>query len=459
MDVEITELEKIDADRVDGVSSPANGIQFIMMKQVAKGQRDCPECGNKHDADFKGDNCEECGHKLPAVSKAADGDMDGEESDGEIVQDGQPCPVCGQAVDGSIVRAHVRHKASKAGGELVECPTCHGDGKIRGNSTKCPDCGAKGKVTPARRDEIMGKGLARLVTARSGLGAAAMLKAVGADGQVDEQPDIELGNQILRLIGQAIGAEASEMAAGHAGEAADIGQLVEAAWSVRYWLDGESAVALGEVMPASALMQSAAAKADLSTKELNDLPDSAFAYIEPGGKKDSEGKTTPRSKRHFAVHDKAHADNAAARIAQGAKFGEEALPKVKAAQKRFGEASSKGVIADAPVIGDTEHGTGSLSKAVEDAIAKATAPLREQIELLSGELAKVKATPVPGGPVLSGNVQVKRPGGVQDTDLAAKAALMREKAANATAPGDRDGYLALARELDEQARKALPSAS
>jgi|GEM_PF-1423626 len=79
------------------------------------------------------------------------------------------------------------------------------------------------------------------------------------------------------------------------------------------------------------------AKADMSTKSLNDLPDSAFAYIEPGGKKDAEGKTTPRSLRHFAIHDKAHADNAAARIAQGAKFGDKAKPKVEAAQRRFGE--------------------------------------------------------------------------------------------------------------------------
>lgn len=33
--------------------------------------------------------------------------------------------------------------------------------------------------------------------------------------------------------------------------------------------------------------------------EDNNLPDSAFLYIEPGGEKDSEGKTTPRSKRHL----------------------------------------------------------------------------------------------------------------------------------------------------------------
>ena len=79
------------------------------------------------------------------------------------------------------------------------------------------------------------------------------------------------------------------------------------------------------------------AKADLSAKDQNDLPDSAFAYIEPGGKKDAEGKTTPRSLRHFNISDKAHADNAAARIAQGAKFGDEAKSKVEAAQRKFGE--------------------------------------------------------------------------------------------------------------------------
>lgn len=76
--------------------------------------------------------------------------------------------------------------------------------------------------------------------------------------------------------------------------------------------------------------------ADLSTSERDNLPDSAFAYIEPGGTKDSSGKTVPRSLRHFPIHDKAHADNAAVRIAQGAEFGKEALPKVKAAQKKFG---------------------------------------------------------------------------------------------------------------------------
>ena len=44
----------------------------------------------------------------------------------------------------------------------------------------------------------------------------------------------------------------------------------------------------------------------MSSASINDLPDSDFAYIEPGGTKDSGGKTTPRSLRHFPIHDEAH---------------------------------------------------------------------------------------------------------------------------------------------------------
>lgn len=77
-------------------------------------------------------------------------------------------------------------------------------------------------------------------------------------------------------------------------------------------------------------------RAKISTASKNDLPDSAFAYIEPGGEKDDQGKTTPRSKRHFPIHDAAHVRNALSRIGQGAQFGKQALPKVKAAAKKFG---------------------------------------------------------------------------------------------------------------------------
>lgn len=76
-------------------------------------------------------------------------------------------------------------------------------------------------------------------------------------------------------------------------------------------------------------------KAEMSTADQNDLPDSAFAYIEPGGSKDSGGKTTPRSLRHFPIHDAAHVRNALARAPQSP-FGKKAMPKIRKAARKFG---------------------------------------------------------------------------------------------------------------------------
>lgn len=42
-------------------------------------------------------------------------------------------------------------------------------------------------------------------------------------------------------------------------------------------------------------------KAVWSDAYVNDLPDSAFLLVETGGRKDDEGKTVPRSLRHFPV--------------------------------------------------------------------------------------------------------------------------------------------------------------
>jgi HK97 family phage prohead protease len=75
--------------------------------------------------------------------------------------------------------------------------------------------------------------------------------------------------------------------------------------------------------------------AQMSTQDVNDLPDSDFAHIEPGGTKDASGKTVPRSLRHFPIHDAAHVRNALARAPQSP-FGDKAMPKIKAAAKRFG---------------------------------------------------------------------------------------------------------------------------
>ena len=75
--------------------------------------------------------------------------------------------------------------------------------------------------------------------------------------------------------------------------------------------------------------------AQMSSADINNLPDSDFAYIEPGGTKDPSGKTVPRSKRHFPIQDKAHAQNALSRAPQSP-YGKLAMPKIMAACKKFG---------------------------------------------------------------------------------------------------------------------------
>ncbi len=65
-----------------------------------------------------------------------------------------------------------------------------------------------------------------------------------------------------------------------------------------------------------------AVKAVWSTAAVNELPDSSFLYISPGGQKDDEGKTVPRTLRHFPYKtadgtiDLPHLRNAIARIPQ-----------------------------------------------------------------------------------------------------------------------------------------------
>lgn len=95
--------------------------------------------------------------------------------------------------------------------------------------------------------------------------------------------------------------------------------------------------------------------AEWSTEYINDLPDAAFAVIEPGGEKDEQGKTVPRSLRHFPHHnasvtdgsehdtvDLAHLRNALSRAGQSP-HGEQALPHLRrhADALGVGEAAEK----------------------------------------------------------------------------------------------------------------------
>ena len=76
-------------------------------------------------------------------------------------------------------------------------------------------------------------------------------------------------------------------------------------------------------------------RAEMTSASINDLPDSDFGYVEPGGTKDGSGRTVPRSLRHFPLQDAAHVRDALGRAPQSP-FGDKAMPKIRAAAKKYG---------------------------------------------------------------------------------------------------------------------------
>lgn len=94
------------------------------------------------------------------------------------------------------------------------------------------------------------------------------------------------------------------------------------------------------------------ADAEWTTAEVNDFPDSSFLYVESGGEKDKEGKTVPRTLRHFPYKDGAgklnlpHLRDAISRIPQSD------VPKEK--QETL-QAHARKLLADAEKQDEADH--------------------------------------------------------------------------------------------------------
>ena len=91
--------------------------------------------------------------------------------------------------------------------------------------------------------------------------------------------------------------------------------------------------------------------AEWSAAYINDLPDSAFLYIAPGGEKDDDGRTTPRSLRYFPVRDEKgqidlpHLRNAIAQ-APKANLSPEIISKVQAEGRKMLEGTREEAMDD-----------------------------------------------------------------------------------------------------------------
>jgi len=110
-------------------------------------------------------------------------------------------------------------------------------------------------------------------------------------------------------------------------------------------------------------------EAEWTAEYINDLDDDCFAYIEPGGEKDEQGKTTPRSLRHFPYKNAQgnlspdHVRNGLARLGQ--ELGDWATADAKAQIKKRLCATAKELEIESEVCGLEEQAGEKPPKAGE----------------------------------------------------------------------------------------------
>lgn len=132
-----------------------------------------------------------------------------------------------------------------------------------------------------------------------------------------------------------------------------------------------------EAAPVSTLMERTrdwiaslfeAHKEKWTTAYINDLPDASFFYIEPGGKKDDEGKTIPRSLRHLPYKDAngkvdvEHVRNAIARAPQtqdssGKPLAEDIVSRIQAQGRKL--LGQKKMLSKGPTFWTTKQADGN----------------------------------------------------------------------------------------------------
>jgi len=473
MDVEISELEKIDADRMDGVGGPATGIPILLMKSLAEpAEKDWTDWDAAHEGGGKG--------KPSAAGDSKASAADAVARARQTIADhkaGKKVSAAELKNAHEVHEAHLAHEAklkaeAKAKDSAAkpaakkdvakgarDCPKCDKSYDADHQGSKCENCGTDLPDAPAAKSELEEtRELVKAIVAR----------------KVDEAPDIAGGTAVIAQIADLIIAEAQELKAGNTGEISDIQQLACAAEMIWCWRTGEESVAAGSVMPATALMQSAAKGAcgancgpDCDSPYHDGHRDGWSAGYDRATADVAKAKHSAADRKKLAEQGNALSDGSypiadeedlksAAILAQsghgdvdGAKrlIGRRAKELgVKNPLEGDSGDTAKSQIATEGTTVDTVTQTGDLAEVVKAADAKAAAlekRVAEQdsvIKALEGRLAKVEAAPVLGGPVMS----AVRPARADSEDHAAKARYYDEWAERLSDPSEQANYRQLA---------------
>ena len=162
--------------------------------------------------------------------------------------------------------------------------------------------------------------------------------------------------------------------------------------------------------------------AEWSTDYVNDLPDSSFFFIAPGGKKDNEGKTTPRSLRKLPYKDEngkvdiPHLRNAIARVPQTDGLSQEEKDRLQERARGILEEHTK---EDAKKSADTGAGEHDMANSTPVKIEKMDEKLDRARDILWGAMDKLKERLYPADEVAQSAVldAVVAAVGGEDTEI------------------------------------------
>ena len=247
---------------------------------------------------------------------------------------------------------------------------------------------------------------------------ALVKKAIGPDGQVDETSDIEGGHQAIALIARLIKAEADELAAGHLDEAFDISLLVIAVECLKCWLhreqtDDEAAGGAEGVTYVGLGAEPDITKGKYSAEQLRQMLKEGKAFRNPDGEPS------------YPIGDVEDLDRAINAVGRGGGSHDAIRAYIVRRAKALGKS---GMIPDNWTSSGSNKTTEAdlskfvskddLDEVVKAAITKATEASEGRVKALEAELAKVKATPLPGGPVITATATRKQ-ANVTDLETAA----------------------------------------
>lgn len=287
-----------------------------------------------------------------------------------------------------------------------------------------------------------------------------MSKAVNAQGGINEKPDIDLAEHILQELAQLMQAEAAEMAVGAWDEAGDVQFLSEIASLVscfrnhEMWGDEDDGdnYGIGKSVDEHSLfckdVDEVFIKAHRKFSTADRKKYAAAGHALPDGSYPIPDADALR--RAAILARSGHGDVAAAKKLIARRAKELGVPNpladndnktsksVPTQMDGYGSGAGKpgqdrGAKPDIPSADDPEtdeseggeheptppgdsNGTEVVSKAVEEA----TAPLKDELNLVKEQLAKLMNTPIPGGPALTAPPASRR---IRDREeLLAKAA-------------------------------------